>query len=248
MSDVFDEVEENLRADKVNRLWKTTWPLLLGASIAIVGMVGFYSYQQDARAKRIETQGKQFENALKSLEIQDMETARKNLKELSNEDSGFGRLAGHYLAQAEIQFAGDTQAATEALKKAGEGNDALSRLARMKAAYFIADTGTLADVEAALGDLVDDSGAFGALAHELIAAKAYQEGQFQRARSEYQSLTLRMDTPEGVKTRAANALVVIPKPEEVAPTESDITPEVVTEEDTTTPASTQDTMNTEDPS
>ncbi|MFC7290172.1 tetratricopeptide repeat protein [Hirschia litorea] len=210
MSDIFDEVEENVKADKLNQFWKMAWPFVLGGSIAIVGMVGAKSYFDDAAVAKMEANGRAFETGLKSLEIQDIEGARNHFGKVLDTDSGFADLSAQYLAQAELQLAGDTEAAANALKAAADGEGALAKLATIKAAYFLADTKTLSEIETALGDLVDDEGGFGALAHELIAAKAFDEGDLERARSEYQALTLRLNAPEGVRSRANEALAILP--------------------------------------
>ena len=226
MSDIFDEVEENVKAEKLNKLWDKAWPFALGGSIAIVAMVGANSYFADQAKKEIETNGRAFEMGLKALEAQDLENARARFGDLLEKDTGFAALAAQHLAQAELEMAGDTEAAARALEGAAQGEGALADLAKLKAAYFLADTKSLAEVESALGDLTGNSGSFGALARELIAAKAFEEGDIERARSEYQALTLRLSIPEGVRSRANEALAVLPvntasnEGEEIAPAEA----------------------------
>ncbi len=215
MSDIFDEVEENVKADKLNQFWKMAWPFVLGGSIAIVGMVGAKSYFDDAAIAKMESNGRAFESGLKSLEIQDITGAREHFGKVLDTKSGFADLSAQYLAQAELQLAGDTEAAAKALEVSGQGEGSLAKLAKLKAAYFLADTRSLADVEAALGDLLDDDGGFGALAHELVAAKAFEDGDTDRARSEYQALILRLNAPEGVRSRANDALAILPAPAKV---------------------------------
>ncbi|ACT59639.1 tetratricopeptide repeat protein [Hirschia baltica] len=226
MSDIFDEVEENVKADKLNRFWNKAWPFALGGSIAIVAMVAANSYFDEQATKEIEANGRTFELGLKSLEIQDVENTRSRFGALLDKDSGFADLAAQYLAQAELEMAGDTLAAAKALEISAQGEGPLADLAKLKAAYLLADTQSLAEVEAALGDLVGNEDSFGALAHELIGAKAFEEGDMERARSEYQALTLRLNAPEGVLNRANDALAVIPAltetntVEEAAPVEA----------------------------
>ncbi|WP_018996119.1 tetratricopeptide repeat protein [Hirschia maritima] len=210
MSDIFDEVEENVKADKLNKFWDKAWPFALGGSIAIIAMVGANSYFEDRAKKENETNGRAFELGLKSLEAQDLASAREKFGELLDKDTGFASLAAQHLAQAELEMAGDTEAAAKALEVSAQGEGALADLAKLKAAYFLADTKSLAEVEAALGSLVENTGSFGALARELVAAKAFEEGDLERARSEYQALTLRLNTPQGVQQRANEALAVLP--------------------------------------
>lgn len=229
MSDIFDEVEENVKADKLSKFWKIAGPFALGGSIAIVGMVGAKSYFDDKTAKELEQNGRAFELGLKSLEVQDLEGARNQFGEVLSTESGFAALSAQYLAQAELEMAGDTVAAANVLETASGGSGALSNLAKLKAAYFLADTKSLAEVEAALGDLLANEGGFGALAQELVASKAFEEGDMDRARSEYLALTLKLNAPAGVQRRASEALAVIPDKapsadvEEIVPAEDVVT-------------------------
>jgi hypothetical protein len=91
------------------------------------------------------------------------------------------------------------------------------RLALLKSAYFRADTLTMAELEATLGALVNEDTALGALARELIAAKAFADGDIARARTEYSRLKFDAAAPAGVVQRAEIALDAIPLPPETAP-------------------------------
>ncbi len=212
MSDIFDEVEENVKADRLSKFWNVAWPFVLGGSIAIIAMVAAKSYFDDKAAKEIENNGRQFELGLKALEIQDLEKARSHFGEVLETDSGFADLSAQYLAQAELELAGDTEQAAKVLERSAGGEGAFANLAKLKSAYLLAETKSLAEVEAALGNLVDNQDSFGALAQELIAAKAFEEGDLKRARSTYQALTLRLNAPPGVQQRASEAIAILPAP------------------------------------
>ena len=59
MTDAFEEVEESLRQDKAAQIWKKVWPLLLGAAIAVVAVVGGLEYLrwQKAEGKNLFDEG-----------------------------------------------------------------------------------------------------------------------------------------------------------------------------------------------
>ena len=69
---------------------------------------------------------------------------------------------------------------------------------------------SLAELESLLAPLLAEEGPVSALALELIAAKAYEEGDFARARKEFAFLQVAPNAPQGVITRAGAALAVIP--------------------------------------
>ncbi len=209
MSDIFDEVEEAQKADRLNAFWNKSWPIFLGGAFAIIAVVGGNSYLESQKQKRIENAGKAFEIAEKSVENQDIARTRSEYAKALASNTGFAELSGHYLAQAEMQLAGDEAAATVALEKSAEGKGPIADLARMKVAYFKADKLSLAELESEIASLLAREDAYGALAQELIAAKAFEEGDYKRAQSEYQALTLKLNTPEGVSRRANDALSIL---------------------------------------
>ncbi|MEL6323695.1 MAG: hypothetical protein AAFQ84_05640, partial [Pseudomonadota bacterium] len=130
-------------------------------------------------------------------------------------------LAGHLLAQVVYEGNGDVQAAIARLEdvvSAQEGEGVLSDLALLKTGYLAAENASLSDLETRLAPLIEKEGAFGALALELIAAKAFADGDLVRAREEFGYLRFAANVPPGVVQRAEQALSVIPLPD--VPTEA----------------------------
>ena len=84
-------------------------------------------------------------------------------------------------------------------------------LATLKLAYAMADTAELAQLEATVKPLIDKGGHAGALAREVVAAKALATGNIERARTEYQALSFELDAPQNLKLRASQALGTLPK-------------------------------------
>ena len=60
------------------------------------------------------------------------------------------------------------------------------------------------------GGLPDEPTAFGALATELLAAKAFEEGDIEYARTKFNELRFLANVPEGVMQRATQALAALP--------------------------------------
>jgi len=210
VSDIFEEVEEGIRADKAQSFWNKAWPFIAGAVVAVIGVVGGHSYFESQTAKRIENQGKTFESALSALENEDFAAAQASLSELAATDGGFGLMASHYLADVHMRYAGDEAAAVAALEEAAKDSGPLGQLAQLKAGYYKADTLSLPELEDYLGALLVQDTSLGALAKELIAAKAFETGDVNTARREYRALTLQLSAPEGVRARADLALAIIP--------------------------------------
>lgn len=218
MTDIFQEVDQNVREEKLASLWQRWRPFVYGGVALLIGGVAVNEFilkpQADAaRAAR----ALELENAVKALEDGRYGEAQAALKAIVASESKLAPLAAHYLAQTQLEGGGDAAAAAETLAAIGgtEGGP-YERLALLKAAYFRADTLTLPELETTLGTLPTEETAMGALARELLAAKAYAVGDIARARTEYNKLKFDAAAPEGVIQRAELALDAIPVPEQAA--------------------------------
>lgn len=212
MSDIFEEVDGGVRQDKLENWWKRYRWVVFGAIGLLIGAVAANEFILAPQAKAARAERSQaLETAIKNLDNGNYAEAEAALVRLSEEKSKIAPLAANYLAQLKLEANGDAAAAQARLETiAGVEGGPYARLALLKTAYFKADTQSLSDLEATLGSLVEDPGPTGALARELIAAKAYASGDIARARTEFNRLRFDTAAPEGVKRRAELALAAIP--------------------------------------
>lgn len=219
MSDIFSEVDEGIRQQKLETWWKRWRPFVYGAVAVLIGSVAVNEFILKPQAETARSaRALELETAVRALEDGRYEEAAATLKAIVDSGSKMAPLAAHYLAQTQLEGFGDAEAAAETLAAIGgtEGGP-YERLALLKSAYFRADALTLPELEVTLGSLVTEDTAMGALAREMIAAKAYATGDIARARTEYNRLKFDAAAPEGVIQRAEIALAAIPLPPEAAP-------------------------------
>lgn len=239
MSDIFTEVDEGIRQEKLESLWKKWRPFVYGGVAALILGVAVNEFvlKPQAEARR-EARALALENGIRALEDAEYAKAEEAFTKIMNEDPKLAPLAAHFLAQTKFEGGGDAAGAAELLASVGgtEGGP-YARLALLKSAYFRADEMNLADLEATLGSLVTDESTVGALARELVAAKAYEAGDFARARTMYNRLRFDAFAPQGLVRRADIALAAIPVPPETE--EQDATDEAAPAE--TAPAEPQET-------
>lgn len=233
MTDIFSEVDQNVREERLAGLWVRWRPFVYGAVAVLIGSVAINEFviKPQAEAARA-ARSAELEAAVKALEDGQYEEAEAAFKAIVAKESKLSPLAAHYLAQVQLEGRGDAAAAAETLAAIGgtEGGP-YERLALLKTAYFRADTLTLPELEATLGTLVTEDTAMGALSRELVAAKAYATGDVARARTEYNRLKFDAAAPAGVVQRAEIALAAIPvAAEEPAPAVPTETPAVETPE------------------
>ncbi|MEQ8559276.1 MAG: hypothetical protein RIB03_13245 [Henriciella sp.] len=214
MADIFEEVEEGLRQDRAARLWKKYGVFAYIAAALLIGGVALNEYLQHRTAQTVEESASQFEAARTSLEEQNYQAAAENFSELANSEARIAPLASNYLAEARLQGSADLAGAIAALEQAANTETPIGKLSLIKAAYLKSNAMTRAETEEYLGPLMDEESQFGALAMELVAAKAVAEEDYEYARTAFNDLRFLANVPQGVQQRARYALNTLPAAEE----------------------------------
>jgi len=216
VSDIFTEVDEGIRQEKLEGLWKKWRPFVYGGVAALIIGVAVNEFVLKPQAEeRRQARALALENGIRALEDARYTEAEEAFTRIMSEDPKLAPLAAHFLAQTKYEGGGDAAGAAELLASVGgtEGGP-YERLALLKSAYFQADTLSLEELELSLGSLATDESTVGALSRELIAAKAFEAGDFARARTEYNRLRFDAFAPQGLARRADIALAAIPVPTE----------------------------------
>ena len=211
MADIFSEVEESLRHERYQRMARRYGPVALALAIfivvAVAGREGWIAYKNRAAAQSSDA----FAAAQTDLEAGRLDAAMSGFAELS-EDGAEG-----YRALAKMQEAA-TAAVTGSLEEGARlfdeaatlTNDPLiGGMARLKAAYLLADRIEVDALEARLTPLMTRGAPYELAARELLGAAALSAGELARAREAYVYLTVALEAPGGVQRRAEEALAVI---------------------------------------
>ncbi len=211
MSDVFEEVEENLRAEKWSALFKRWWPVAAAiAGVVLLVVLGFWFF--DARKGWTGAEASQaYARGIEALQSDDSAAAEAAFVEAEAAGNG------PYEALALMQRAGirvtrgDNEEAVALFEQAAEASSdpLIADIARLKAAWILMDTAPLADLTARLEPLTADDRPFRYQAREALALARLQHGQADSARSGFQALTLDLETPESLRQRAQAALNMI---------------------------------------
>ncbi len=212
MTDIFEEVEEAHRKDKVEAAWQKYGWLVWLAGGAIILAVAVNEYLGWQRGKAQAALAGQLETALERLEASDYNAAAAQFSAIVESGGDLAPLAGHYLAETRLTGKGDRAGAIAALQAvAGDDDDPLGQLARLKTGYLQSDAVSLAELEGLLGPLLARETAISALAQELVAAKAFATGDYERARRDFNFLRFAPNAPPGLAQRAQIALSAIPR-------------------------------------
>ncbi|WP_417429967.1 tetratricopeptide repeat protein [Kiloniella sp.] len=208
MADIFQEVEEDLKRERVEVLWKRYGKWAIGAAVLVVaataGFQGWESYKSTVQAEKSAI----FASALELSQAGKADEAEKVLTPLAQSDDGYGTLARFEQARLLVE-AGDTTAAVKVWDEIAASSPPLSTLkdvASLLAAMHLVADGDLADVKQRLAGLAVANGAFRYSAIELQAIVALREGDNTAAKALFQQLIDDVDTPNGIKSRSGQIL------------------------------------------
>ena len=211
MTDIFSEVEEELRKDKYNILLRKYGLWIAGAAFLIIILVAGYELAwKPWRFSHVANASDQYNQAVQALTENSPALAGEYLDQLAEGDHAGYRVLALMQQAALAAEDGDAPRAAalydQAAGLAGEGP--LAEFARIKSLYIVADDLSYGELLARAEPLSTDS-AFRFSALELIAAGALKEGDLSRARSEYQFLTQAPSTPGGIRRRAQEGLAAV---------------------------------------
>src|ERR1700759_373958 len=110
MSDIFQEVDEDVRRDKAAEFWKKYQNLILDAAALVLVAAGGFRYWQYERERAAQPAGDQFQQALTALEGGKLGEAKAGLDKIAAQGpSGYRALA--QMTAAGAQASKDPQGA-----------------------------------------------------------------------------------------------------------------------------------------
>jgi hypothetical protein len=203
VSDIFHEVEEEVRRERLEKIWKEYGDYIVAAGcllvIAAAGLQLWRVYEQRETAKASEayTQAEQlYEAGQTDLAAQ----AFAHIAETA--PGGYSTVARLQEADA-MMASGKTADALALYKKIAAGdNPLLGDVARIHQAWGVADTVSRADLEKLVAPLTDPASAWRYTAREILAYSDYRAGQTAKAAQEYASLAATQDLPTQLHERA----------------------------------------------
>lgn len=185
---IIREIDEELRSDRVRKLWRTYGPYVIGAAVVIVLAVAVnegWSWWQNSNSAR---SSDQFYSALELADGTDTAGALKALDEvIAANHGGYPALARFREAAllAKDGKATEAIAAYDALSSS-ETNKYLRELALLLAGNLLVDNGDVAQVEQRVGSLVGATSTFRNAAREALGLAKYKAGDLEGARQSFE--------------------------------------------------------------
>jgi hypothetical protein len=211
VTDLFHDVEEELRRDRYQRWLRKYGPFALGllaAALVAVGGWQFYRGWQKDRAQEFSTE---FVAAQKLMEEGKAPEAAAAFQGLAAKGPPIYREMSQMGRAAALTEQGELQAALAAFDAAAEQarDPIVKATAQLRAAYIVADTQDFQAVQARVAPIIEKGGPISYLARELLGVEAWEAGQFDLARETFENLRLAFEAPDSVRQRAQMALTVL---------------------------------------
>ncbi|MGB0670550.1 MAG: tetratricopeptide repeat protein [Rhodospirillales bacterium] len=208
------EIDEDLRKERLEVLWKKYGSVVIAAAVLLVaGVAGFKGWQAYDRSARTES-AEQLDVALAAAKAGKADEAAGLLAALAQTGkAGYAVLARFQSADLALK-AGDAAAAKAAYDAlaADTAVDGLYRdLARLLGvmALLSTDNPNLSEVNSDLAPLAKAGEPWSATARELQAIAKLAEGDRGGARASYADLAEGAAVPPGLKTRANEMLTLL---------------------------------------
>ncbi len=211
MTDLFEEVEEQLRSDRYRELARKLMPWAIGiAAIALIVTLGYWGYDY-WRRQTIAQASENYAAAIEAMQKQDEAGARKLWTEVSKSQAGsYKALSLMHLAAFALQEKKAAEAARlfdEAAKAAPD--PIVGDVARLKSAFALMDTASLKDMEGRLTPLMAEGRPYRLQAREALAFARLQAGDTAGARGEFLLIQQALGAPESLQQRAQAAVGLI---------------------------------------
>lgn len=204
MTDIFDEVGEDLRRDKLNRLWKRYGVLIIALAVLIVLATAAWRGWEYYAGQQAAANGEAYRAALaKAADGDHAATAESLLAFATTAPKGYAALA-RFRAASEHQAAGETDnalAAFDQLAKDGSIPAEMRDLAAIRAAMIAVDREDLAAIKARLAAYDTDISPWRFSARELIALAAVKAAAWDDARAMLDKLKADPNAPQDVASR-----------------------------------------------
>lgn len=203
MSDIFQEVDEELRRERLKKLWEKWGTVLLALAVAVVIGIGGWRGWQWYEAKRSAEAGDAFEEALALAEgdkHQEAENAFLNIA--AKAPSGY-RMLARFRAAEELGVRDRPGAvkALDALAADGSIGRVMQDLATLRAGFLLADTASYEELRARLEPLTGPGNTFRHSARELIGLAAWRGGDMAAAKRWFDMIVTDAETPAGTRSR-----------------------------------------------
>jgi hypothetical protein len=204
VADIFNEVDEEVRRERLQKLWERYSIYLIAIAVLIVVGIAAWRGYEYWQAKKAAAAGTAFESALTLSESGKHAEAEAAFAKVAAEAPAGYRALARLQAAAELSVdkPADAVKAYDALAADSSLGPTLQDLAALRAAMLLVDKTPLAELTRRLSPLAAPDRTFRHSARELLALSAWHNHDFTAARRYIDMIATDADAPPGARARA----------------------------------------------
>lgn len=203
MSDIFHEVDEEVRREKLQQLWERHSNLIIALALLVVlGVGGWRGYEWWENQKAAEA-GAAFEAAISLGEADKHAEAQAAFAKVAKDGTSGYRMLARFREANELSKT-DAAAAVKAFDALAADSSigrTLQDAAAVRAGLIAVDTATLPEMTTRLEPLTAADRPFRHIARELLALAAYKAGDSAAAQKWFDLIATDAETPSGTRQR-----------------------------------------------
>lgn len=204
MTDIFQEVDEEVRRERLKKLWERYGNYIIAVCLLAVVGVGAWRGYEWWESKKAAEAGAAFEQAVVLAEAGKHQEAEAAFAKIATDGSAGYRVLAQ-LREAAALASTDRAAAVKAYDEIAADRSAgqvIQDLATLRAGYLLIDTSSYGDMRKRLEALTGADRAFRYSARELLALSAWKEGDMGAARQWTDTIITDPQTPPDARSRA----------------------------------------------
>lgn len=212
MSELFDEVDEEVRREQLKKLWDRYSLFIIAAAILIVAGVGGWRGYQYLEAKKAAEAGAAFDRAVELSEQNkhtEAETAFAQI--VATAPSGYRTLSRLRLAGEVAQR--DPKAAAKMFDEIAADHSVgaeMQDLAKIRGAGLLLDSASYQDILQRLEAAAGPGATYRHSARELLALSAWRASDVNATRQWLEQIANDGETPPGMRSRAEALQALLP--------------------------------------
>lgn len=212
MSEIFDEVQEEVRREQLRKLWANYGGLIIAVAVLVVVGVGGWRGYVYWQGKQAAEAGARFEAAVTLAEEKKPAEAEAAFLAIAKDGPPGYRTLAKLRAAGEMS-ARDPQAAVKLYDeiRADSAVGASERdLAALRAASLLVDTAPYADIQQRLEPLSGTAATYRHSAREMLAVSAWRNKDMTAARQWIDMIGADAQTPQTLRSRVEALQALLP--------------------------------------
>lgn len=187
---IFHEVDEELRSDRMRALWRRIMPYVIGAAVGVVAIVAINEGWQWYHANNAAQSSDEFYTALDLADGGDVAAAQAQLDQLAADGSGSYPVLAQFAKAGLLASEGNAAEAVALYDSLAntQSDVRLRELALVLAGSLLVDTGTLADVEARVGTIAVEGNPLRNAARETLGLAQYKAADYAAAQASFEAV------------------------------------------------------------